>query len=284
MHHLANCYQPARAVIKKIKKETHDTTTYTLAFENGELQQSYAFKPGQFNMLSVLGVGEAPISISSDANEKDLFQHTIRHVGNVTNSIRERKEEDVLWIRGPYGNGWPVEFLAGKNVLIVSGGIGLAPLRPVILELVGNREKYGMVEVLYGARTPDDMLFTNEFEDWGKKIKFLQTVDAVPAGFPWTHRVGVVTKLFEVMESKLENTVALTCGPEIMMRFVVIELQRCGFTPEQIYVSLERRMSCGIKKCGNCQMGPKFVCQDGPVFAYAELLTLGENVLGGGGH
>ncbi len=284
MRYSANPYQPARAVIKEIKRETHDTTTYTLAFEDEELQQSYSFQPGQFNMLSVLGVGEAPISISSDAGEKGLFQHTIRHVGNVTNSIREKEIGDYLWVRGPYGNGWPVDFLGGKNVLIVAGGIGLAPLRPVILELVRNREKYGLVEVLYGARTPDDLLFTDEFEGWGKKINFLQTVDTVPSGLSWPYRVGVVTKLFEVMKSKPENTVALTCGPEIMMRFVVIELQRSGFAPEQIYVSLERRMSCGVKKCGNCQVGPKFICQDGPVFAYAELFTLMENVLGGGGH
>lgn len=284
MHHTPNPYEPARAKIVKIKKETYDTTTYTLAFEDPALQASYTFEAGQFNMLTLFGIGEAPISISSSPEVKETFSHTIRHVGNVTNAIGQLKEGDVIWVRGPYGTGWPMEFLAGKNVLVVAGGIGLAPLRPVILELVNHRERFGRVEVLYGARTPLDMLYTDEFDNWSGKIRLLKTVDMVPPGLSWPHRVGVVTTLFDVMESTPNNTVVLTCGPEIMMKFVVKGLKERGFAPEQIYVSLERRMSCGIKKCGNCQLGPKFVCRDGPVFAYAELAELAEDALGGGGH
>lgn len=284
MHHTQNPYEPSLAKITRIKKETYDTTTYTLAFEDAVLQQSYTFQPGQFNMLSLFGIGEAPISISSSSEVKETFSHTIRHVGNVTNAIGKLKEGDAIWVRGPYGTGWPMEFLTGKNVLVVAGGIGLAPLRPVILELVNHRERFKQVEVLYGARTPADRLYPDEFGSWSQKIRFLQTVDMCPVGVSWDQYVGVVTVLFDFMESKPEETVVLTCGPEIMMRFVVRGLQARGFAPEQIYVSLERRMSCGVKKCGNCQIGPKFVCQDGPVFAYAEIQELAEDVLGGGGH
>jgi sulfite reductase subunit B len=277
-----NPYKPAAAVIKKIKKNTYDTTTYTLSFDDPKVSSEYSFQPGQFNMLTLFGIGEAPISISSDA-EEDTFNHTIRHVGNVTHALAKLKEGDKVWVRGPYGNGWPVNLLNGKNVLVVAGGIGLAPLRPVVTQLVKYPEKYGKVEILYGARTPADMLYTDEFEDWRKSLKLYLTVDMVPDGSQWNDQVGVVTTLFNAMETKPANTIVLTCGPEIMMKFVVKGLLERGFTPEQLYVSLERRMSCGIKKCGNCQIGSKFVCQDGPVFAFAELLVLPEDILGGVG-
>jgi len=282
MRQIKNPYIPFPAVIKRIKSETHDTKTFTLSFMDETLRHNYSFAPGQFNMVSLFGIGEAPISISSDPSDSSTFQHTVRSVGNVTDALAKKKEGDIVWVRGPYGNGWPVDLLKGKNVLVVSGGIGLAPLRPVITAIVKNRHLYGDVEVLYGARNPDERLFTDEFSDWAKKIQFRQTVDSAK-GYEWPHTVGVVTVLFDIMTSKPDNAIVLTCGPEIMMKFVVKGLIARGFSPEQIYVSLERRMNCGVGKCGNCQIGSKFVCKDGPVFAYAELQTLVENVLGGVG-
>ncbi|SMB98875.1 NAD(P)H-flavin reductase [Thermanaeromonas toyohensis ToBE] len=277
-----NPFKPERAVIKEIIRETHDTTTYTFSFIDEEVRRDFRFRPGQFNMLTIFGIGEAPISISSSPVQTETFQHTIRHVGNVTNALARMKPGDVVGIRGPYGTGWPLDVLPIKNLLIVAGGIGLAPLRPVIREVVHRRKEFGQVEILYGARTPADLLYTPEYQLWRQSDIILRlTVDMVPPGTEWKDEVGVVTKLFDKMSSRPEETTVFTCGPEIMMAFVVKGLLARGFRPEQIYVSLERRMNCGVKKCGKCQIGPKFVCRDGPVFAYAELLSLPEEVLGG---
>jgi NAD(P)H-flavin reductase len=277
-----NPFKPGKAKIVDIKKETMDTTTYTFKFADEEVRGNFSFNPGQFNMLTIFGIGEAPISISSNPENKEYFQHTIRHVGNVTNAMTKLNVGDTLGIRGAYGTGWNVDLLKGKNVLVVAGGIGLAPLRPVILQLANHRKDFGRVEILYGARAPKEMLFTDEYEIWlAKELAILLTVDSVPEGEPWNHRVGVVTDLFAEMNSIPGETIALICGPEIMMEFAVKGLLERQFSPEQIYVSMERHMNCGVKKCGKCQIGPKFVCQDGPVFAFAELLALPENVLGG---
>ncbi|MDN5292727.1 MAG: hypothetical protein PWQ31_32 [Eubacteriales bacterium] len=273
-------WEPQKAVIKAIKPQTKDTTTYTFSFVDPKVQEAYTFEPGVFNMISIFGIGEAPISISSSPDVKDSFDHTIRAVGNVTNALAKLKVGDIVGIRGPFGTGWPVEEMKGKNVLLVAGGIGLAPLRPVIKWIQARRDQYGFFEILYGARTPNDMLFTDEFEEWRKipNTRLLLTVDMVPPGVEWSHNIGVVTTLFDKMHSRPENTIMITCGPEIMMKFVVRDLLARGFAPEQIFVSLERRMSCGIKKCGNCQIGPVFVCQDGPVFRYADLMNLPEEI------
>lgn len=269
-------------MIKEIIKETEDTTTYTFSFLEEEVRREFRFRPGQFNMLTLFGIGEAPISISSDPLLPENFQHTVRHVGNVTKFLTKMQPGEIVGIRGPYGTGWPLDVLPLKNLLIVAGGIGLAPLRPVILEIINRRGEFGKVELLYGARTPADLLYTSEYNIWREAgIDLLLTVDTVPNGTTWKERVGVVTELFSVMTSLPEETTVFTCGPEIMMGYVVKGLLARRFKPEQIYVSLERRMNCGVKKCGKCQIGPKFVCRDGPVFAYAELLTLPEEVLGG---
>lgn len=275
-----NPWEPQKVIIKAIKQQTKDTTTYTFAFVDSSIQEAYTYDPGVFNMISIFGIGEAPISISSCADVKESFDHTIRAVGNVTNALAKLQVEDIVGIRGPYGTGWPVEEMKGKNVLLVAGGIGLAPLRPVIKYIQARRDQYNYFEILYGARTPNDMLFTDEFDEWRKipNTRLFLTVDFVPPGVEWGHNVGVVTTLFDKMASKPENTMMVTCGPEIMMRFVVRGLLARGFSPEQIYVSLERRMSCGIKKCGNCQIGPVFVCQDGPVFKYGDIKDLPEEI------
>jgi len=274
-----NPYEPLPAVLKAIKQQTADTTTYTFEFVDPQKREEYTYDPGTFNMVSVFGIGEAPISISSSPDEKGTFDHTIRAVGNLTNFLTRLKVGDTVGIRGPYGAGWPVEEMKGKNVLLIAGGIGLAPLRPVIKYIEKRRSEYGKFEILYGARNPKEMLFTDEFAGWRSipDTSLLLTVDS-PAGMEWKENVGVVTTLFDKMTLGPENTIAITCGPEIMMKFVVRGLLARGFKPEQIYVSLERRMSCGIKKCGNCQIGPVFVCQDGPVFCYEDIKDLPEEI------
>jgi NAD(P)H-flavin reductase len=271
-----NPWEPQKAVIKSIKEQTPDVRTYTISFVDPEVQEAYTYDPGVFNLISVFGIGESAISISSCADLKGVFQHTIRAVGNVTNALAELKEGDIIGIRGPFGFGWPVEEMKGKDVLLVAGGIGLAPLRPVIKYIQARRDQYGKFEILYGCRTPEGMLFTDEYDEWRKipDTRLHLTVDMVPPGIEWSHNIGVVTTLFNKISVDKANTIVVTCGPDIMMKFVVLDLLKRGWSPEQIYVSLERRMSCGIKKCGNCQMGPVFVCQDGPVFRYADIMDL----------
>ncbi len=277
VHTKENPWEPQKAVIKAIKKQTADVNTYTFEFVDPQVRESYTYDNGVFNLISIFGIGESAISISSCADENTgTFDHTVRAVGNVTNALAKMQVGDVVGIRGPYGFGWPMEEMKGKNVLLVAGGIGLAPLRGVIKSIQKNRDQFGNFEILYGSRTPDGMLFTDEYEEWRKipNTRLYLTVDYVPPGVEWGHNIGVVTTLFDKMTSRKENTIMITCGPDIMMKFVVLDLLKRGWSPEQLYVSLERRMSCGIKKCGNCQMGPVFVCQDGPVFKYADIMNL----------
>lgn len=270
--HLVNEYLPHQAIIKDIKKETHNTNTYVIEYTDAELRKQFAVKPGQFMMLSLLGIGEAALSLS-DTSNSGVVTTTIRNVGNVTNAIFRLKKEDSIGMRGPYGTGWPLDIAKGKNVLIVAGGMGLAPLRGVINEIIANRKNYGHLELIYGSRTPDDMVFKSEYGKWHqiKNSKVHLTVDAVPFGEQWGCKVGLVTSCFPDMKTRYHNAIAFLCGPEIMMRFAAKCLETIGFKDNQIFVSLERRMKCGFGKCGHCQIGLKYVCKDGPVFSYADI-------------
>jgi len=276
-----NPYRPENAIIKDIKRQTYNTKTYKLSFENRQKQREFSFKPGQFIMVSLLGIGEAAFTLCSDPAERENFEITVRAVGNVTKTLDRLNVGDVVGVRGPYGTYWPIEKAKNKNILIIAGGLGINPIRSVITYVGANRDNYGDVEILYGAKTPDDILFTYEFDDWRRmeNTRLLLTVDMVPKESTWKHNVGVVTTLFEKMHVSPDNTVALTCGPEIMMRFVVKGLLYRGFTRDQIFVSLERRMKCGIGICGHCQLGTKFVCKEGSVFRYADVEGLPDSIL-----
>jgi len=255
---------PIPATIKKIITETPDTKTFYFEIEKKLPEKP---KPGQFTEIYIPGVGEAPVSICECGDGKTIGQ-TIRSVGVLTEYLFKLKEGDKVGIRGPYGKGWPMERLEGKDVLIVAGGIGLAPLRGVIMEIKKNREKYGKLTLLYGSRTPDLLLYRYEFESYQAipNTEFLVTVDR--GDEKWKGNVGVVTTLIPKARIDPEKTIALVCGPEIMMRFTVKALQEAGFKDNQIYLSLERRMKCGVGLCGHCQVGPYFVCRHGPVFPY----------------
>ena len=267
-----NEYSPNLAVIKKIRKETHDTNTYALEFSDKKLQKSFSPAPGQFMMLSLFGIGESAISLSDTSNNGSVTT-TIRNVGSVTNAVLRLKEGDFIGMRGPYGNGWPLERAEGKNVLIVVGGMGIVPLRGVVNYIKNNRKKFGDLEIIYGARTPDDMLFRYEFEKWKqiKKTRMDLTVDKLPIETTSKCKIGLVTSCFPSMKTHHKNAIVLVCGPEIMMRYAAKCLETIGFKDRQIYLSLERRMKCGIGKCGHCQIGLKYVCKDGPVFNYADI-------------
>ncbi|KUO67286.1 MAG: hypothetical protein APF84_09645 [Gracilibacter sp. BRH_c7a] len=270
-----NPWLTEKAVITAVKKVTSDVNTYTFKFKNPNMQD-YSFENGTYNMISIFGVGESPISISSSEEEKNSFDHTVRIVGNVTSALGKLHVGDVVGIRGPYGHGWPMEEIKGKNVLVIAGGIGLAPLRGVIKSISRNRDQYGRLEILYGAKTPESMLFTDEYGDWQKipNSQLLLTVDCVGNNDDWKENIGVVTNLCEKITCPIDNTIVLACGPDVMMKYVVAKMLKLGFKANQIFVSLERRMGCGMKKCGNCHIGPVFVCQDGPVFRYSDIQNL----------
>jgi len=254
---------PTPAEILKIIDETPDTKTFYLR-PRSSLE---APKPGQFTEIYIPGVGEAPISISGIEPDGVIVQ-TVRSIGTLTEYLFKLKEGDLIGLRGPYGKGWPLDKLEGKDVLIVGGGIGLAPLRPVIKEVQKNRSKYGRLSILYGARMPSLLLYRYEFDEYRSipNSELLLTVDR--ADEAWTGNVGVVTELIPKAAVEPENAIALVCGPEIMMRFTIKALEKEGFRENQIYLSLERRMKCGVGLCGHCQVGPYFVCRHGPVFPY----------------
>ncbi len=266
---MKNSYLPEKARIVKIVEETPDTKTFIF-------NKKVECVPGQFMELMVFGYGEAPISISSHRSENLAL--TVRAIGNVTNALHRLKEGDVVGLRGPFGKGWPIEKAKGKNLLIITGGIGLAPLRPVIKEVERNRDEYGKVILLYGARNPELILYKKELGEWMKFIDVNVTVDFMEENFEevcpaWRGDVGVVTTLLDKTEIPMEDNYAFVCGPPIMMKFTVKDLIARGFSPTRIYISLERHMKCGMGVCGRCQVSGHFVCKDGPVFNVSTLLT-----------
>jgi NAD(P)H-flavin reductase len=259
---------PMTPVPFTVRRSTRETTdTVTIELDPGP--SGFAFSAGQFNMLYALGIGEVPISISGDPAPGAPLEHTIRSVGAVSAALCALQDGDTVGVRGPFGTDWRVGAAEGSDVVIVAGGIGLAPLRPAIRELLVHREAYGRISVLYGARTPADLLFREEVEGWRGRFDVDVEVTVDAAAPEWRGNVGVVPRLLARARFGSARTVAMVCGPEIMMRFTVQALLDAGVEADRIRVSLERNMQCAIKQCGHCQLGPFFVCADGPVMPYA---------------
>jgi len=260
---------PRQYRLELSRAETYDTRT--LKLEPLDANGSFSFAPGQFNMVYSFGIGEVPISISGDPSKPERLVHTIRSVGAVTKALCGLRMGDEVAVRGPYGTHWPVENTVGHDVVIVAGGVGLPPLRPAIYHILANRGNYGRIVLLYGARTPRDMVYTAELKHWRARfdVDVEMTVDtATPE---WRGNVGVVTTLIPRAGFDPAKTKAFICGPEIMTRFTILELQKRGVATENIFISLERNMKCGIGLCGHCQLGSVFVCKDGPVFPLDEV-------------
>lgn len=262
-------YAPVPYRVRSHQPETKDTFTLTLAPADGGRVPS--FQPGQFNMLYAFGVGEVAISLAGDPHRTDEIVHTVRAVGKITTTLTKLRPGQIVGVRGPYGRGWPLDAAVGKDVVVIAGGVGLPPLRPLLYDILARRPRYDRVEVIYGARTPSDLVYYPDLQAWRSRsdLRFQVTVDA--AGRDWYGDVGVVTTRLPDARFDESKTVAFLCGPEIMLRKGAEALLALGVPPEAIWVSMERNMKCAIAQCGHCQFGPSFVCRDGPVFNFAQI-------------
>lgn len=274
----ANPYVPAPARIMRVADLTSDVRLFELRFTDSKLADSFLFRPGQFVELSILGVGEGPFSLPSSPTRRGLFQLGIRRAGSLTGYLFDHVHEgETVGIRGPLGNGFPVEKLGGRDVLLVAGGLGMVPLRGLLQYLIDLRERFGRVILLYGTRSPDHVLFRDELESMRRRgdAEILLSVDETQQQ-PWSGQVGVVTELLDLVDLDVANTCAIACGPPVFYKFMLDKLVHRGFRKDRIFLSLERRMECGIGKCGHCAVGYTFTCLHGPVFSYWDAINLPE--------
>jgi NAD(P)H-flavin reductase len=262
---------PLPARVRHHRHESGDVFTLDIDLDGSPLP---AFQPGQFNMLSVFGVGEVPISMSGDPADQVRLVHTVRAVGPVSRAIADLRAGDALGVRGPFGIGWPMAEAAERDVIVVAGGLGLAPLRPALYRLLAERGRYGKIWLYYGTRGPDDILFHQELHAWRSRFDMDVEVTVDHAPPTWHGHVGVVTTLIPRAGFDPTRTIALVCGPEIMMRFTINALRDAGLPDTSIYLSMERNMKCAIGLCGHCQFGPVFVCRDGPVLRYDRISSI----------
>jgi NAD(P)H-flavin reductase len=257
-----------------VRRRRENADTFTMELQAVDGPTSFAFQPGQFNMLYAHGVGEVPVSISGDPGRPERVVHTTRIVGAVTRAMARLRRGDVLGLRGPFGTSWPTEAAEGRDLVIVAGGIGLAPLRPVIYRVIAQRSRFGRVSLLYGARSPAELLFTRELDAWRRRGRVDVRVSVDRADAAWRGNVGVVTTLIPPLDLVAGNSLAMICGPEIMMRFTLKALAARGLPVRNMYVSMERNMKCAVGFCGHCQYGPEFICKDGPVFPFERIERL----------
>ena len=260
---------PRVARVRRRRRDGPDVWTLDI-----DPPEGFAYTPGQFNMLTAFGVGEAPISMSGDSAKAGRLIHTIRAVGAVSSALTRLGSGDPVGVRGPFGVGWPMDEAAGHDVVVVAGGLGLAPVRPALYRLLAERSRYGKVALLYGTRRPEEILFRAELEEWRRRLDIQIEVTVDHAVGDWYGNVGVATTLIPRARFDPLNTIAIVCGPEIMMRFASVALRDAGVAPGSIYLSMERSMKCAIGFCGHCQFGPVFVCKDGPVFPYDKISRL----------
>jgi NAD(P)H-flavin reductase len=257
--------------IIKVVPETEDTKTFHIQFLDPTVREAFSFLSGQFAEYSVLGEGEAPFCISSSPTRMDHLEFSVKRVGRVTHALHQANAGDVIGFRGPYGNYFPLDRMKRKNLVFIGGGIGLAPLRSLIQNVLDSRLDYGDITILYGARTPQDLCFRYDLEAWNQNpaVKMITTVDTGDKS--WKGKVGLVPMVLEEIAPSSHGAVAITCGPPIMIRYTLKSLEKLGFAPAQIWTTLEMKMKCGVGKCGRCNIGPLYVCKDGPVFSFEEI-------------
>lgn len=266
-----NIYLPSLATITEVRLETPDISTFVVTFDNSQLRESFTYQPGQFAELSVFGVGECPIGIASSPTWEGFLEFCVRAVGTVTNAIHDLDVGDKLGVRGPLGNSWPTKEVEGKDLLFIGGGIGMPPLRSLIHYVLDNRERYGVVEIVYGARSPQDLVYKHELKQWDERqdVDLYVTVDV--GDETWDGPVGFVPPFLREINPSPENKVTFTCGPPIMIKLVVEALEKMGYADADMVTTLEMKMKCGVGKCGRCNIGDKYICRDGPVFTFEQL-------------
>ncbi len=274
-----NIYQPFPVRILRTLPQIAEHRLFQLKMEDGGSWERFGHQPGQFIEVSIFGKGEAPISISSPPTRPDVLEICVRRTGNLTNALFDLEKGSRLHVRGPYGRGFPVEKLKGRNLLLVAGGLGLAPLRSLLLYVLDRRDEFGDLTLMYGTNNPDNVLFKYELLSFFDRsdIRYFYSVDKDQEGI-WKQYVGVVTGLFDQAKLSTHDTCAVLCGPPIMYRFVLEKLLALGFSKENIYMSLERMMKCGVGKCGHCAIGEMYCCMDGPVFNYTEIEHIKEAI------
>lgn len=272
---MKNLYLPEMATVQEVIEETGNIKTFRVTLNNPERMKNFHFEPGQVGQLSVFGVGEATFVINSSPTRMDYLQFSVMRVGEVTTRLHQLKAGDQIGVRAPLGNFFPYEDMKGKDILFIGGGIGMAPMRTLLMYMLDNRKDYGKISLLYGARSPQDMAFKADLPDWLERddMHTVLTIDREAEN--WDHEVGLIPNVLqEKMDATPKNTVAITCGPPIMIKFTIQALKKLGFEDKQIITTLERRMKCGVGLCGRCNLGSKYVCVHGPVFSYAELKDL----------
>jgi NAD(P)H-flavin reductase len=272
-----NPYRPYLGTVVGARDLATDIKLFQVEFNDPEERESFTYRPGQFAFVSAFGVGEAPFCLTSAPLRGPVVEFAVNKVGTVTSALHRLGEGDLVGVRGPFGNWFPMDEMKGKNVILLGGGIGGAPIRPVLHTILDNRADYGKLDILWAARLPSLLVFTEEFDDWraAPNTELHLTVDQ--GDETWTDNVGLITELLENVAPSPENAVTITCGPPIMIRFTMLTLQKLGFKPDQMITTLEAKMKCGLGKCGRCNLGEKFVCTDGPVFSYAEVSTFLES-------
>lgn len=268
-------YLPHLAIIQEVISETSDTKTFKAKFEDEQFAAQFSYLPGQFQEISVFGVGEATFCLTSSPSQKDYFEFSVKRVGLVTEAIHNLEPGDTVGVRAPLGNHFPTDDWKGKNLWIIGGGIGMAPVRSLLNYCLDNRADFARIDTLYGARSADDLCYQYEFEKWGAlpDTHLHLTIDREDPA--WSGHVGFVPTYLKELAPNPENTIAITCGPPIMIKFVMAGLTELGFNKEQVYTTLEMKMKCGVGKCGRCNIGPYYVCTDGPVFSAAQLAEVG---------
>lgn len=269
-----NPYLPKEAVIVERVQESPSIFTLRLKFTDPELHRQFSFQPGQFNMVSLHGVGEVAISIASDPEDSTVYDHTIRAVGRVTRGLANLRQGDRVGVRGPYGRGWPLAAAEGRDVLIITGGLGCAPVVAVINYVLRRRARFGRLLIMQGVKHSDDLLWQQRYQEWARMPDTHVLIAADAAGGRWPWRVGRVTDYFDELGLDPRHTVAMMCGPEGMMHAATEQLLHRGMAETDVYLSMERNMQCAVGHCGHCQYGPYFVCKDGPVFSFAQLKPL----------
>lgn len=273
---MENIYKPFLAKIEESIWETPDTKTFKLKFIDPEVAEKFTFRAGQFGEYSAFGEGESTFCISSSPTRKGYIECSFKVVGKVTKSLNQKDVGDVVGFRGPYGNWFPIEDMFDKNLIFIGGGIGLAPLRSLIWNCLDLRDKFKDITILYGARSISDLCYKNELKEWEERsdIKFVKTVDPGGENGEWDGKVGFVPTILNEIAPSSENAVAITCGPPIMIKYTIQNLEKLGFKQSQVVTTLENRMKCGLGKCGRCNVGNTYVCIDGPVYTAAQLAEL----------